>query len=245
VKTLIPILGLTLAVTNSFAAELPVASSSYPESLPGLFEKYVQPHGVRYAAWHKDKDAMATLKEVTNFYATTRPPEEKKAALAWHLNAYNAWVLHNVLERYPIKGPLEGGDGFFKDPKIIISGRRMSLNDLEQKQIRDAFQEPRIHFALNCASKSCPPLLVRPMNPATLEEDLEMLTRTFLNENPEGIRISDKGKVRISRVFDWYSKDFGGKDKLLTYINTYRTSPLPKATVLEFLDYDWNLNAVP
>lgn len=230
------------ACSSSTKYPTALATSAYPPAFAELLQKYVTPTGVRYAAWHGNADDIKKLAEVTNFYAKTTPPTASKAeSLAWHLNAYNAWILHNILAKYPTKGPLDWDTLFFHGNRIVISGQKTSFNDLEQKVIRPTFKDPRVHFALNCASASCPPLNARPFDAATLDADLDRLAREFINGR--AIQIDDGGRtVRLSKIFDWYVEDFGGKDKVIEYLNGYRGSKVPDAPKIQFMDYDWSLN---
>lgn len=243
----LPVLVFTLflaACTHRNAnADLPLATEAAPAIYDELLAKYATPSGVRYEAWHKNAEDKAKLNEVIAFYAHTRPPSDRDTSLAWHLNAYNAWILHNILKKYPTKGPLDGETLFFHGNRITISGKEMSFDHLEQKVIRPTFQEPRIHFAVNCASESCPPLDTKPFMASTLDSDLERLTRTFINDNPQGV-VPSENKVKLSKIFEWYADDFGGKDQLISYINRYRNKSIPAGSKTEFLDYSWNLNAV-
>jgi len=224
------------------AASLTSATSAAPAVYAELLDRYVTAEGVKYGAWHGNEADLKRLADVVDFYAGTRPPEEESAALAWHLNAYNAWILHNILAKYPTEGPLSGDPLFFHGKRIVISGFKTSFDHLEQKIIRPEFKEPRIHFALNCASESCPPLLDRPYLAATLEADLDRQTRLFINENPQGVRV-EGAVVKLSKIFDWYAEDFGGKEGLIPYINQYRDSRVSPDRRVEFLPYSWALNA--
>ncbi len=243
---LLPALLLSLLLfgcSSPTTVQTPPAAGPYPPVYAELLQKYATSTGVRYAAWHANPADLKKLQEVTDFYATTTPPEGSKSdALAWHLNAYNAWILQNILTKYPTKGPIDGDERFFHDNRIVISGQKTSFNDLEQKVIRTTFQEPRIHFALNCASTSCPPLNTKPFDAPTLEAELDRLAREFVNG--DAVQIDGEGKsVRLSRIFDWYGEDFGGKDKVITFVNKFRTAPLPEPAAVQFLEYDWSLNA--
>jgi len=220
---------------------LPQAETAAPEAYAPLLEKYVRDDGVRYAAWYGNADDRKALEQVVDFYATTRPPEDRDTSLAWHLNAYNAWILQKILEKYPTEGPLHNEPTFFHLPGITLSGRKLSFDHLEQKLIRPVFEEPRIHFALNCASESCPPLHDRPFTAATLDADLEQLTRRFINHNPQGVAV--KGRtVHLSKLLKWYAEDFGGEGNLVAYLNSYREAPLPANATVEFMEYSWKLN---
>lgn len=238
-------LTLTMVIANRQVqgADIRVTSDSAPAVYEQILEKYAIPGGVRYAAWHANPEDLQSLASVTDFYATTQPPKDRDAALAWHINAYNAAILEEILKKFPSKGPLDGESDFFDKQRIVISGKKISFNDLEQKLIRPAFNEPRIHFALNCASESCPPLATKPFVAQTLNEDLERLTRAFINDNPQGVALDGK-RLRISKLFDWYAGDFGGKANLIDFINRYRNSQIPDGMKVEFLDYSWKLNSI-
>jgi len=100
-----------------------------------------------------------------------------------------------------------------------------------------------MHFALNCASESCPPLATKPFTAQTLDTDLDRLTRAFINDNPQGVVVKNK-RPQISKLFDWYAEDFEGNSNLIAYINRYRNSPIPDPPKVDFFDYSWKLNAV-
>lgn len=240
-RALLGLFVLALGACSS-SPKISPATGSHPPVYAELLEKYATPAGVRYSAWHQNPGDLQKLGEVTDFYATTTPPgSSQEDSLAWHLNAYNAWILRNVLAKYPTQGPLEGTPQFFDADTIVISGRKMSFNHLEQKIIRPTFQDPRVHFALNCASTSCPPLHLRPFTGATLEADLDHLTAAFINS--DAVQPADGNRtVRVSKIFDWYAEDFGGRGNVLAYVGRYRKSALPATPGLEFLDYDWALN---
>jgi len=98
-----------------------------------------------------------------------------------------------------------------------------------------------VHFALNCASASCPPLAARPFEAATLNEQLDQLARAFVNGNPQAIQVSGKG-VSLSKIFDWYKDDFAAAGGAVAFINRFRKEPLPADAKVKFMDYDWSLN---
>jgi hypothetical protein len=223
-----------------------VDSKAFPPSYAELLHKYVTPDGVRYAAWHENPEDLKKLDEVVNFYATMEAPPISDAAsqaeaLAWNLNAYNAWILHNILQKYPTKGPLAGDLLFFRKNQIYISGRLTTFNDLEQNVIRPTFKDARVHFAINCASMSCPPLHVAPFDSLTLNQTLESLATAFING--KAVQMGNDGKtVSLSRIFEWYAEDFGGKENVIDYLNHYRVAKLSPALPIKFMNYDWSLN---
>lgn len=217
---------------------------SFPPEYKTLLSKYVKGDLVDYQAWSENEADLNTLKKVTEYFSENTIPKERQAALAWYLNAYNAWILDRILSKYPTKGPISGGDLlFFHKKKIRVAGKKMSFDTLEQKIIRPEFKESRIHFALNCASISCPPLRNEPYEGSKLLRQLNEQTDQFINHNPNGVQVSGK-TMKLSKIFDWYAVDFGGKDELTKWVNYYRNPKLQSVEVVKFMDYDWSLNAV-
>lgn len=200
-----------------------------------LLRKYATPQGVKYKAWVANKADVAKLHSVTDAIAKQAPSGDYNAKLAFHLNAYNAWILRAVIDNYPMKSIKDVKLLFFKRYNITVSGRKMSFSHLENNIIRKQFKEPRIHFALNCASKSCPPLHNKAFHANTLGRTLKKLTRNFVN-SPSGVTV-DGNTARISKIFDWYKSDFGN---VATYINQYRKEKITGS--IKHQSYDWSLN---
>mgnify|MGYP003695102373 CR=1 FL=1 len=225
------------------------AAASLPWQKPydQLVQKYVASTGVRYEDWHSSSKDLETLKMVVDAIGSfDLTGMEEQSRLAFYLDAYNAWILFRILEDYPTKGPGGGGaigrTAFFRSKSIRVAGEKMSFNSLENDIIRKQFKEPRIHFALNCASASCPPLHSRAFSASDLNAALDSLTRAFVNTNPLGVaRVSEKS-ITISKIFDWYKKDFLGRGNVLDFINAYRDQPFPKETEISHQDYLWTLN---
>lgn len=166
--------------------------------------------------------------------------------LAFYLNAYNALVLHAILERYPGITSVMKVPGFFKTTRFRVAGKDLSLDELENKLIRPTFRDPRVHFALVCGARSCPPLPSRAYLGATVQRQLDELTRAFIN-SPAGVVVRD-GRPRISALFQWYADDFKAQSGTVgKYLAAYhkRHGPLlarTKDAELGYLDYDWSLN---
>jgi len=220
------------------------AADTWVETYDGLLQKYVTSTGVRYSDWHDDKPDLAALAGVVKAISKEQTSgKSKDEQLAYYINAYNAWILHLILEDYPTKGPGGGGlfgrTKFFKSENLTVAGEKISFSALENDIIRPTFKEPRIHFALNCASTSCPPLHTKVFRAETLDADLTALTKAFINDNPLGVSITG-GKAEVSKIFDWYGEDFTGG--VLTYLNKYLTNPIPLSTKIDFQDYLWTLN---
>ena len=158
-------------------------------------------------------------------------------SLAFWINTYNAFTLKLIVSNYPVTSiiDLEGGKPWDKK-WINIGDRTYSLNHIENKIIRPKFNDARIHFAVNCAAKSCPPLANTAFTASNLESLLDRRTRTFIND-PKFTQVSAKG-ISVSKIFEWYAEDFG---TLRDYIAKYYEGGLPKANIV-FMEYDWTLN---
>jgi hypothetical protein len=172
--------------------------------------------------------------------------QSRDAQLAYYLNAYNAWILHKILESYPTNGPGGGGffgrTRFFRSKSIQVAGQTSSFHLLENDAIRPNFPEPRVHFALNCASKSCPPLHNRAFTAENLDSTLNQLAKDFINKNPLGIHRENSKAISISKIFDWYEADFEKNGSVLSYINRFRDTPFAQDTKIRHQAYQWTLN---
>lgn len=189
------------------------------------------------------------------------------ARLAYWINAYNASAIETVLYHYPIESVkdvrssalffLPKLSGFFLLQRVELGGEKTNLYDLENKLIRKRFSEPRVHFALNCASISCPRLPRRAFHAETLQDELETETYRFVSEERNVDIDPDDGEITLSSIFDWYEDDFTEWMKanqpdrpatLLGYIEPYLTAHQAALLArcgdceIEFAEYDWGLN---
>lgn len=181
--------------------------------------------------------------------------------LAFWINAYNAFTLKIVCDNYPVKSIVDIGSGglvvghvlgttVWDKEFITINKKKYSLNDIEHKIIRKKFKEPRIHFALVCASISCPPLRNEAFTAENLDSQLNDQAKIFLNDNSKNVFDLKNREAKISKVLDWYEADFAENDKeLLKYLSKYLppkiAGDLKNYTgkwKIEYLDYNWNLN---
>ena len=217
---------------------------SWESNYTRLLEKYVKASGVQYSAWKENSADVEALKEIINQIAATGPSsQEREAQLAYYINAYNALVLAGVLDRYPLRSVRDVAPfyGFFTQNNITIAGKKTSLYALERKLLIPRFQEPRIHFAINCASRSCPPLRSEAYTADRLDEQLNEMTRAFLNNSSEAIKSAGNGYA-VSRIFDWYKDDFVASGGTVGFTNKYRNPTIPTDAKISFQDYNWNLN---
>jgi hypothetical protein len=208
-----------------------------------LLAKYVTPAGVRYAEWKADAGDMQAIEGIVNGIANEQVGSlERDAQLAFYINAYNAWILHEALEKYPTKSVKDTLFTFFTSKRIKVAGEQMSFNHLEKDLIRPKFGEPRVHFALNCASRSCPPLQAEAYDGGKLDAQLEKLAKAFVNSDLGVVFDAASKTARLSKIFDWYKDDFTNRGGAVAFINKRRTSPLPTDAKITYQDYDWGLN---
>ncbi len=201
--------------------------------------RHVGPEGVDYAGWKASEQDRAALVAFTEEVAGAEIKSLRKdERLAFLINAYNAWMMRIVLDNYPIRSvkDIAPNFGVFDQKRIKVARKTLSLNELEKEWLLKAFQEPRIHFAVNCASRSCPPLRAKLWTATGLDAQLDAAAKAYLTSNPLGY---DPASGKISQIFEWYASDFGGPDGVRAFIKTYRKPP----TKLAYLPYDWTLNA--
>ena len=161
----------------------------------------------------------------------------RNESLAYWLNAYNAYTLKLIMENYPLGSITDLNGGKPWDRKWInLDGKTLSLNDIENVIIRPTYGDARIHFAVNCAAKSCPPLANYAFTARNVNSKMEALTKAFINSSSNKITAD---KITISKIFDWYGSDFGD---LIPYINKYSDVQVNANAKVEYMDYDWSLN---
>lgn len=221
--------------------------------------KYARDGGksVDYAAWKDNATDRAALDGYVALLARVSPESHSElfptvtATRGYWINAYNALVLQGVLELWPLNSVREvkitfssrlvPGKGFFYDRKVVVGGLQTNLYNLEKQMLRTQ-KDARLHFALNCASKSCPAL--RPWEWS--DEQLDLAAREFINQ-PENVAVVDK-KLYLSRIFKWYRKDFPAEihDYLAGYAEPALADALRAAREqrypIRYRDYDWTLN---
>jgi len=202
-----------------------------------LLSSYVSTYGkVNYKGLKADNaklDKYLSLLESLSINDTW----SRNDKLAFWINAYNAYTIKLILNNYPVKSitDLEGGKPWDKK-WIKLNGKTLSLNNIENDIIRPQFNESRIHFAVNCAAKSCPPLLNEAFDATKLDNQLEQQTKRFINN--KGFNTLSKNKITISKIFEWYAADFGN---VAEYINRYAPE-VSKSAKIDYKEYNWALN---
>ena len=223
------------APSNSSSEDKKEATLDMHKELDKLLQAHVSSAGkVNYKGIKGDKDRLENyLALVSNNKPKASASRDEK--LVYWINIYNAYTIKMVVDNYPLNSikDLEGGKPWDKK-WINIKGTTYSLNQIENEIIRPTFNEPRIHFAVNCAAKSCPPLMNKAWNASSLEADLEKATKVFINNTT--YNTIDNGKAQVSKIFDWYKEDFADIKK---YISKYSGKEVKE---ISFKEYDWSLN---
>ncbi|WP_341530893.1 DUF547 domain-containing protein [Nostoc sp. UHCC 0302] len=220
-----------------------------------LLRQYVDELGhVDYVAWKREQpqalaDWLSSKKQV-HLESNLNPLEE----LALWINLYNAFTISTILERYPLESIRPQVLGipnwlaflwFFQRRAYYIFGKRYSLAQIENQILRDKLQEPRIHFAIVCASVGCPLLRRGAYFPEQVINQLDEDAHRFIN-NPEKVRYDTQSQtLYCSKIFKWYRQDFlKVAPSIPEYIRSYLKADLPltASKPISYLYYDWSLN---
>lgn len=203
------------------------------------------------------------LNEYLNLLSNVNPSilENDQEKMAFWINVYNAFTIKAIVDNYPIESinDLHSGGRIighifsttvWDDDFIEINNKEYSLNDVEHKILRKEFKEPRIHFAIVCASISCPQLRHEAYFADKLEDQLQDQAIKFFTDKTKN-KFDEKNKIAyLSKILDWFDEDFGGKDEeVLMFVSKYINSKLSSKIIkdidnwsIEYLDYDWGLN---
>lgn len=209
---------------------------------------------VNYAAIKKTDAVAATI----DWLATAKEPADRFGQIAFWVNAYNALTVDMVADSFPVASIKALDQGrVWKTRRFTVAGRQLSLDQIEH-EILTPLGEPRIHFVLNCAALSCPPLYARAYKAETLNADLDEASRGWMTKG--GVHIDrESKKMTLSRIFDWYALDFvdtpggtiagvdGRLQGVLHFVSQYVghvDAEWIKAGgyTIEFAPYDWGLN---
>ncbi len=168
--------------------------------------------------------------------------ESDDQRLAFYINAYNALVISGVLRYWPINSVDEAGalHKFFRERAYVVAGVQVSLHGFETQVIRQ--YDPRLHFALNCASASCPPLSARAYSAGELDSQLEAATARFIGDLSRNMYDDMTQTWYLSKIFEWYEADFGGEDGVRALLKKHAPTPVFDEAQIIFLEYDWGLN---
>ncbi len=220
-----------------------------------LLKTYVQNGKVNYAALKQDKRLDEYLQQLSEADPEALPTREEK--IAFWINAYNAYTLKLVVDNYPIKSITDLSalgylslpfDSPWKRKFCKVGGKTYSLDEIEHDILRGKFGEEQIHFAVNCASESCPVLRSEAYTGAKLGAQLREQAEAFLRDSTRNHIKLEGNTLYLSKIFEWYRSDFESKKgSLLKYIAQFFSGEERKRLesgniTIKFLDYNWNLN---
>ena len=261
---LIAVVALALSAGKPRAANVDHTYQDYAKVL----RDYVHVPRVDYTGLRRGRAALDAV--VAAFAEPTANQERawtRDERLAYWINAYNLFTLRAIVDHYPIRSSfftvqprnsIRQIDGVWTKLTWHAAGRTLTLDDIEHRILRPEFKEPRVHFAVNCASVGCPPLAADPYRPASLDAQLDEAARRYL-ASERGLRV-EGNTLRVTRILEWYGEDFiarfapdaaGNPDRIERAIRgvVVRFGPRTAAdlartpaTTIRFLDYDWSLN---
>ena len=229
-------------VHTSWAA-VTVDHSIYAE----LLNNYVKGGVVDYQGFKNEETTLDQYLQVLE--ETDSSKLSRKEQFAFYINAYNAWTIKLILSGYPGVKSIKELGSIFKSPwkkKLArIDGEMVTLDHIEHGILRPKYKDPRVHFAINCASKGCPPLRSEPYRGDVLDQQLDEMARAFIND-PRRNRLEGK-RLHVSPIFKWFKEDFN--DDIVGFFQEYAQGDLKKKLdsshkeiKVKYLSYDWSLN---
>ena len=229
--------------SSSFIA-YSTAHSPDHDQFTSFLKKHVSKNGfVNYKTLTADSSSLNSYIQLLS-KNTPGAGWTEKEKLAYWINVYNAYTLRIVSRHYPLTSittiKKTGAKDVWAIKFIKIGGQLYSLNEIENEVIRKRFNEPRIHFAVNCASYSCPNLLNEAYTEVKLESQLESQTRKFINDPSKNKIGADQ--ISISKLFDWYKADFTKNGTVIDFINKYSITKTKSGSAIRYMDYSWKLN---
>jgi hypothetical protein len=227
------------------ASQGPVDHSIYNR----LLKAHVIEGRVDYGGFKKDE---AQLDAYLAALGAIDPGElAQQEQMAFYINAYNAWTIKLILGAWPELNSIKDLGGLFQSPWkksfVKLRQRVVSLDHIEHNILRPRYKDPRIHFAINCASISCPPLLNAPYTGSELDRQLDVATTNFIND-PDNNYIKG-GALHVSKIFKWFNEDFNGD--VYGFFKRYARGELKQRLAsnggdlkIKYIPYDWGLNSI-
>ncbi len=250
-RSVLCLMGFFFLVSSFLTPATAIDHGKYEE----ILNEYVEGGYFDYQSFVESRSDRQKLWTYLHSLSQVSPDSlERKERLAYWIDLYNASTIHLIEENYPVRS-IKDLSGWFTSPfekQFIETARgKLSLDEIEHGIIRPNFEEPRIHFALVCAARSCPPLRDEVYVGHRLDRQLEEQTEQFLFSNNNRFRLRN-GRVlmQLSSVFWWYREDFGGEPGIATFVAGYLSDRKAQAIrkenyTIEYLDYNWNLNQAP
>ncbi len=214
-----------------------------------LLRKHVDASGmVDYKGFLKDREELENYLDQLSRNAPDPETWTEEERVAYWINAYNAFTVKLIIDNYPVKSiqdlhptiHVPGVSTVWHKKFFTIGGKETSLDEIEHDILRKKFNEPRIHFAINCASFSCPPLRSEAYTAPKLDAQLDEMARRFIND-PDRNRLSPDNPA-LSKIFSWFTGDFTRTGSLISFINQYASIQINEDADVDYLEYDWALN---
>lgn len=205
-----------------------------------FLKEYVREGKVDYKRLKSDSQQLNELVEEIASFDLSNKRVTGDFIKAFYINAYNILVIKQVIDLYPIEGPL-AVDGFFDKRSNTVMGEKMTLNELEKGRLYKRFPDPRLHFVLVCAADGCPPIADDAYMPDKIEAQLSERT-TYVVDLDWFIKVNKKAE--LSQIFEWYMADFTKDGSLVDFINKYRTEKINPKIKTTFYPYMWSLNSI-
>jgi hypothetical protein len=243
---------LFLAITtgcqsSTLGAEVAMPPSHQPWT--ELLSQHVANNGnVNYKGFIKDKAKLDRYLDALSSSPPDKNTWSEQEQVAYWINAYNAFTVKLIVDNYPVKS-IQDLHPTFNIPLVNtvwhkkffkIGGEDASLDQIEHKILRKEFDEPRIHFAINCASVSCPPLRNEAYEAAKLDKQLDEQARIFINNITYNNIRADRAE--ISSIFSWFKGDFTSSGSLIDYLNRYSKTKINPNAKVSHMKYNWDLN---
>ncbi|MFK7779158.1 MAG: DUF547 domain-containing protein [Gimesia sp.] len=247
----------TIYVGQKVSSNLQVSMDQVDHSSwDALLKKYVDKDGyINYKQWHASPSDQRALTTYLNQLSKANPNRSgsNDAKLAFWINAYNAVTVYGILRKYPTSSIRNHtaklfGYNIWKDLQLVVGGKPFSLEDIEHKILRK-MHEPRIHFAIVCASIGCPRLLNQAYTTNQVQQQLDINAKNFFSR-PQNFRFDQQNKqFQLSSILSWFGTDFGANQaaQLKTIApwlpsRAAQNAALQNSVSIQFLDYNWNLN---
>lgn len=217
-----------------------------------ILKTYTEDGFVDYSALKESGGGLESyLKAVENVSNDEYTGWSKDEKAAFWINAYNAFTIHTIIDHYPKKS-IKKIPNVWDEKRFATLGQKWSLNQIEHEILRKEFSEPRIHFALVCASLGCPTLKDEPYTASDLNSQLDSQVRDFLADTAKARYDEKKDTLWLSPIFKWYREDFEKAGGIIVFLQTKGKHYLPPdiegkvnpRTKISWLGYDWGLNDV-
>lgn len=231
----------SIVENNGFYQKLTKRTLTLHQLWDELLQEHVADNGiVDYKSFKKDHEKLLGYIYILNLAQKNHSFQSfsKEEKLAYWINAYNAMTIDLILRNYPVKS-IKDIKNPWKQKLWELGDKNYNLDDIEHQILRK-MDEPRIHFAIVCASVSCPKLRNEAYLGSKIDAQLSQATKTFLSDSTKN-SISENN-LELSKIFQWFSKDFKKDGSLIDFLNQYSEINISKDAKIKFKDYNWNLN---